>query len=101
MRTSERATASIRQMPRSEHSWAERYRLAGEDWVDKDAAARLLEDTKATVLSQMINAAQPMPVDALAACLVDAREIGATTVAAALDDTLGDFGNNGMQGVHG
>lgn len=32
--------------------WAEQYRLLGEDWVDKDAAASLLEETKTTFLNR-------------------------------------------------
>lgn len=32
--------------------WSERYRLAGEDWADKEAAAQLLEDTKSAVMAQ-------------------------------------------------
>jgi hypothetical protein len=31
---------------------SERYRLAAEEWVDKDAGARLLEETKTTMLEQ-------------------------------------------------
>lgn len=34
---------------------AERMRLAGEDWSDKDAAANLLEETKKSVLAELIN----------------------------------------------
>lgn len=32
--------------------WSEQYRLAGEDWADKEAAAQLLEDTKSAVMAQ-------------------------------------------------
>ena len=32
--------------------WSEIYRVAGEDWVDKEAAAQLLEDTKSSVMAQ-------------------------------------------------
>ena len=32
--------------------WAELYRLAGEDWADKEAAAAILEDTKGSVMAQ-------------------------------------------------
>lgn len=35
---------------------SERFRLAAEDWVEKDAAARLLEETKTAVLAQRIQA---------------------------------------------
>ena len=33
-------------------SWSEKYRIAGEDWADKEAAAQLLEDTKSATLAQ-------------------------------------------------
>lgn len=33
----------------------ERIRLAGEDWSDLDAAASLLEETKKTVLAELMN----------------------------------------------
>lgn len=33
----------------------EEYRLAALDWVDKDAAARMLEETKTTVLAQLMS----------------------------------------------
>lgn len=33
---------------------SEQFRLVAKDWVEKDAAARLLEETKTAVLSQMI-----------------------------------------------
>jgi len=32
--------------------WAELYRLAGEDWAEKEAAASILEDTKGSVMAQ-------------------------------------------------
>lgn len=32
--------------------WSEQYRLAGEDWAEKEAAASLLEDTKSAVMAQ-------------------------------------------------
>lgn len=36
----------------NEFPYSEQYRLAGEEWADKDAAARLLEDTKDAVVAQ-------------------------------------------------
>lgn len=32
--------------------WSEQYRIAGEDWADKEAAAQLLEDTKTAIMAQ-------------------------------------------------
>jgi hypothetical protein len=37
---------------------AERMRLAGEDWSDKDAAASLLEEARKSVLAELMNQAQ-------------------------------------------
>ena len=36
--------------------YSEQYRLAAKDWVEKDAAARLLKETKTAVLAQWIQA---------------------------------------------
>jgi hypothetical protein len=41
---------------------SELYRLAAEDWVRLDGAARLLEETKTAVLSQMMASLGDMPV---------------------------------------
>ena len=40
---------------------SEQYRIAAKDWVDKDAAARLLENTKSAVLAQMKTALGDIP----------------------------------------
>lgn len=32
--------------------WSERYRIAAEEWVDKEAAADLLENTKSAIFAQ-------------------------------------------------
>ena len=40
--------------PGSNQAFSEQYRIAAEAWVVQDAAARLLEETKTAVLSQMI-----------------------------------------------
>ena len=42
--------------------WAEQYRIAAKDWVGKDAAANILEETKSAVLSQRMLALGDMPV---------------------------------------
>ena len=41
---------------------SERYRLVAKDWVQKDGAARMLEDSKTTVLNQRMQALGKMPV---------------------------------------
>lgn len=41
---------------------SELYRLAAEEWVKLDGAARLLEETKTAVLSQMMASLGEMPV---------------------------------------
>ena len=41
---------------------SEQYRLVAKAWVDADAAANLLEDTKSAVLSQKMLALGDMPV---------------------------------------
>src|SRR5690606_9794282 len=50
---------------------------------------------------RQVAAAQAVAVHALAARLVDARQVRAARGAAALDDALGDFGNDGVQRAHG
>ena len=35
-----------------DEDWTELYRIAGEDWADKEAAASVLEDTKGSVMAQ-------------------------------------------------
>jgi hypothetical protein len=41
---------------------SEQFRLAAKDWVDKDSAASMLEETKSAVLSQKMAALGDMPV---------------------------------------
>src|SRR5262245_37062521 len=41
---------------------SEQFRLAAKDWVAKDAAASLLEETKTAVLSQMMTRLGDIPV---------------------------------------
>lgn len=43
--------------------WSEQYRLAAKDWVDKHAAAELLEETKSATLAQKV---QPLIKDGMA-----------------------------------
>lgn len=43
--------------------WSEQYRLAGEDWADKEAAAQLLEDTKSAYLAQKVAEYGDIPVN--------------------------------------
>lgn len=49
----------------SNQPFSEQYRLAAEDWVDKDAAARLYEETKSAELErrkmELIRASGDMP----------------------------------------
>ena len=42
---------------------SEQFRLAAKDWVEKDSAASLLEETKSAVLSQRMQALGDMPVN--------------------------------------
>ena len=41
---------------------SEQFRLAAKDWVEKDGAARMLEEAKTAVLSQRMSALGDMPV---------------------------------------
>jgi putative sterol carrier protein len=41
---------------------SEQYRLIAKDWVEKDSAANLLEETKSAVLSQMMARLGDIPV---------------------------------------
>lgn len=47
----------------NEFPFSERFRVAAEDWVDKEAAAQLLEDTKSVVMAQKQAALGDMPVN--------------------------------------
>jgi hypothetical protein len=49
-------------MSTNEEHWPERFRIASEDWVDKESAASLLEETKSAVLSQRMIAYGDIPV---------------------------------------
>jgi hypothetical protein len=48
-------------MMRNDVPVSEQYRLAARDWVDMDAAARMLEEGKTTYLAQQINRLGDMP----------------------------------------
>ena len=41
---------------------SEQYRISAKDWVEKDSAANLLEETKSAVLSQMMARLGDIPV---------------------------------------
>ena len=43
-------------------SWSEQYRLVAKAWVDAEAAASLLEDTKSALLAERMSAFGEMPV---------------------------------------
>lgn len=47
----------------NEFPFSEQYRLAGEAWADKEAAAQLLEDTKSATLAQWITELGDVPVN--------------------------------------
>lgn len=46
----------------TEHPISEQYRVVAKSWVDAEAAASLLEDTKSAVLSQRMMALGNIPV---------------------------------------
>lgn len=43
--------------------WSEQYRIVSKQWVDADAAASLLEDTKSAYLSQRMQVHADLPVN--------------------------------------
>ena len=43
-------------------TWSEQYRIAAKDWVAKDAAANILEETKSAVLAQKMLSYSHLPV---------------------------------------
>ena len=45
----------------SNQLFSEQFRIASKDWVDKDGAARLLEETKTAVLSRKMKALGDVP----------------------------------------
>ncbi len=42
--------------------WSEQFRIVAKSWVDAEAAASLLEDTKSAVLAEKMQALGDMPV---------------------------------------
>ncbi len=42
--------------------WSEQFRIVAKQWVDAEAAASLLEDTKSAVLAERMSALGEMPV---------------------------------------
>ena len=53
MSTSERASASIRQMPERDQPISESFRLTAREYADADAAASLLEELKSVTLEKL------------------------------------------------
>lgn len=49
--------------PNSNQVWSEQYRIVAKKWVDADAAATLLEETKSAMLSRLMLAQGDMPVN--------------------------------------
>jgi hypothetical protein len=43
--------------------WSEQFRIVAKQWVDADAAATLLEDTKSAVLAERMQAHADLPVN--------------------------------------
>ena len=48
--------------PSSNLPWSEQFRIVAKSWVDAEAAASLLEDTKSAVLAEKMLALGDMPV---------------------------------------
>lgn len=53
---------SVTDLPESERPLSEQFRIVAKRWVDLDAAANLLEETKSAVMSQKMMALGEMPV---------------------------------------
>ncbi len=49
--------------PQDNLPWSEKFRLAGEDWADKEAAAQLLEDCKSATMAQRQTELGDIPVN--------------------------------------
>jgi len=49
-------------MTDSNKPWSEQFRIVAKQWVDADAAASILEDTKSAVLSERMQALGDIPV---------------------------------------
>lgn len=48
--------------PTTNLPWSEQFRIVAKQWVDAEAAASLLEDTKSAVLAEKMQALGEMPV---------------------------------------
>lgn len=48
--------------PKQNLPWSEQFRIVAKQWVDADAAASILEDTKSAILSERMQALGEMPV---------------------------------------
>jgi hypothetical protein len=48
--------------PNNNLPWSEQFRIVAKQWVDAEAAASLLEDTKSAVLAERMQALGDMPV---------------------------------------
>lgn len=53
--------SSVRQMPEHERPISEMFRIVAKEWVALDGAARMLEETKTAVQSQMMKARGDVP----------------------------------------
>lgn len=49
-----RATGPVAEMPAHEQSLAEKYRLCAEEWADADAAYYLLDNTRTSVVGELV-----------------------------------------------
>src|SRR3954471_1901502 len=49
--------------PQDNLAWSEKYRLAGEDWAGKEAAAQILEDLKSATMAQWQTELGDIPVN--------------------------------------
>lgn len=62
-RTATRGATFIRDMPVHERPISEEFRLVAKTWVDAEAAASLLEETKSAVLAEKMQALGDLPVN--------------------------------------
>ena len=60
--------------PSNNHPWSEQFRVVAKQWVDAEAAASLLEDTKSAVLSERMQALGDMPVSKAEMLVKGSRE---------------------------
>jgi hypothetical protein len=56
IREKARAKSPVSEMPAHERPISEEFRLVAKAWVEADAAARLLEETKSSLLSKLVMA---------------------------------------------